>query len=593
MIFGDFYGCSVSVGRIQRLGYMRRTEMGQRPIALTPDQSPQHRLGYAIRTLREARGLSMRQLADKTFVSHSKVQRWENGARPPKDRGEVDLIDQALGSGGYLVELWQQIGRSVAEPNHVSDAVPHVSDTSASLATALSQAAASDGEGIFVPRRLDDGTVVLVALDRRALLRAGVGVSAAVAVAGFPEPASAAVAEDPFGFARSATESWSGLRLSRPAPEFGVDWHALLPGGRSMLGSQLSLQVHSARAEGGRVIVSMPDQRRAEDFLVRPHRSLLVGAVDTGGVSKFYALDGRVARTKLKRAGGVCEVVAPAAYELDDLTYGIMWAVSNYDDALQADDQLLSETRSDLRAYERLSASAVSREAAPGLNAVAHMWLGSDFCARHILRALPDLPTTPAFWTREQRGEEASAWMVFDHKFPYLRQTTKALGSTSTRAFCIPEDVVRSSPRHERILLFLAVALMESMGIQAQLTADPAYEAVEGFVVAPGREAVIANWVRGDGMWHVDVTARPSIVREFTTAARDVDAGSITAASTAAGRLRALSQYLELPWSWLIERCNQLARYGSSGLIQSRSRLVSAGGIDAACTYVGSLPADR
>ncbi|MDQ0605532.1 hypothetical protein QF037_009965 [Streptomyces canus] len=568
--------------------------MGQRPNVLTPDQSPQHRLGYVIRELREARGLSMRDLAAKTYVSHSKVQRWENGDRPPKDRSEVELIDQTLGAGGFLIELWQEIGRGDSGAGHVSDPALYVSDTSLGLATALSQAAASDSEGIFVPRRLDDGTVVLVALDRRALLRAGAGITAA-SVAGLPTPAATVVSsvEDPFGFARTATESWSGLRLSRPVPNFGVDWQALLPGGRSMLGSQLSLQVHPARIEGSRVVVSLPDQRRAEEFLSRPHRSLLIGAASTEGISKFYALDGRAARGKLARNGGMYEVTAPAAYELDDLTYGILWAVSNYDDALQADDQALSETRSDLKAYERLSSSAVSREAAPGLNTVAHMWLGSDFCARHILKALPDLPELPAFWTREQRGEEASAWLIFDHKYPYLRETTKALGSTSTRAFCVPEEVVRSSPRYERILLFLAVALMESLGIQAQFTSDPAYESVEGFVVAPDKEAVIANWVRGDGMWHVDVTARSSVVREFTIAARDVHADSLTAAPTAAGRLRALAQYLDLPWSWLIQRCGQLARYGSSGLIQSRSRLVSAAGVDAACAYVASLPADH
>ncbi|MFJ9634506.1 multiprotein-bridging factor 1 family protein [Streptomyces sp. NPDC101175] len=568
--------------------------MGQRPNVLTPEQSPQHRLGYMIRELREARGLSMRELAAKVFVSHAKVQRWENGERPPKDRGEVELIDQALGAGGFLIEMWQEIGRGVTAPEHVSESAAHVSDTSLSLATVVSQAATSDEEGIFVPARLDDGTVVLVALDRRAVLRAGMGISTA-AVAGLPIPPATAIsgAEDPFGFARSATENWDGLRLSRPVPDYGVDWQALVPGGRSMLGSQLSLQVHPARIDGGRVIVSIPDQRRAEEFLTRPTRNLLVGAVSSEGASQFYVLDGRSAHGRLTKTGGVYEVTAPTAYEWDDLTQGILWAVANYDDALQADDQALAETRSDLKAYERLSASAVSREAAPGLNDVAHMWLGSDFCARHILRALPELPEVPAFWTREQRGEEASAWLIFDHKFPYLRETTKALGSTSTRAFCIPEGVVRSSPRHERILLFLAVALMEAMGIHTQFTADPAYESVEGFVVAPDKEAVIANWVRGDGMWHVDVTARSSVVREFTNAAQDVGAASVTAAPTAAGRLRALAHYLDLPWSWLIQRCAQLARAGSSGLIQSRSRLVSAAGIDTACKYVGSLPADH
>jgi hypothetical protein len=197
----------------------------------------------------------------------------------------------------------------------------------------------------------------------------------------------------------------------------------------------------------------------------------------------------------------------------------------------------------------------------------------------------------PSFWTREQRGEEASAWLLFDHKYPYLRATTKTLGSVTTRAFCVPEQVVRESPRYERILLFLAVALMESLGIHAQFTSDTAYEAVEGFVVSPNREAVIANWVRGDGMWHVDVTGRPSLVREYTTVAQDVGDRSIIRGSTSDDRLRALATYLDLPWAWLIGRCGALAQHGVGGLIQPRSRLVSVAGLDTACAYVGSLPA--
>jgi hypothetical protein len=400
-------------------------------------------------------------------------------------------------------------------------------------------------------------------------------------------------ADDAFGFAQLAARNWPDLRLSRPVPDYGVDWNAMLPGGRSMLGSRTSLQLHPARLDRGRAVLSMPDRSRVSEFLRRPERGTLIGAVEGGEEARFYVIDGRYARGHLTDSAGVHEVTAPTAYELDDLTYGILWAVGNYDDALQADDQALWETRSDLKTYERLSSSAVSREAAAGLNGVAHMWLGSDFCARHILKGLADLPSLPNFWTREQRGEEASAWLIFDHKYPYLKATTATLGgSSTTRAFCVPESVVAASPRHERILLFLAVALMESIGIHAKFTTDPAYESVEGFVVSPNQEAIIANWVRGEGMWHVDITGRSSIVREFTNVADDVGAHSLIDAPTAASRLRALANYLDLPWAWLIERCAALGRYGASGLIESRSRLVSAAGIDAACTYVGALPAD-
>ncbi|GAA1033331.1 hypothetical protein GCM10009557_34750 [Virgisporangium ochraceum] len=181
----------------------------------------------------------------------------------------------------------------------------------------------------------------------------------------------------------------------------------------------------------------------------------------------------------------------------------------------------------------------MSREAAPGLNAIGHTWLGSDFCARHILRTLPELPEVPAFWTREQRGEEASTWLLFDHKYRYLKQTMDLIGSSIVRAFCIPEDAVRESPRHERALLFLAIALMESLGIRVKVTTDPDYGTVEGFVVAPAKRAIIANWVRGDGMWHVDLTDRAGTVRNFTEVVGDVGADSVIEGPTAAARLRA------------------------------------------------------
>ncbi|MFE4055580.1 helix-turn-helix domain-containing protein [Streptomyces sp. NPDC059096] len=165
--------------------------MGQQPNALTPDQSPQHRFGYTLRELRKVRRLSLRALADQAFMSHSKLQKWENGHRLPKDRAEVELIDSLLRAGGILVDQWERIGPAVSAPGRVSVSAPHVSEASFGLATAVSQQAASGHEGIFVPARLRDGSVVFVALDRRAMLRGGMGLGAAAAL-GVGTPATAA-----------------------------------------------------------------------------------------------------------------------------------------------------------------------------------------------------------------------------------------------------------------------------------------------------------------------------------------------------------------------------------------------------------------
>ncbi|TGZ12395.1 hypothetical protein DV517_74900 [Streptomyces sp. S816] len=168
--------------------------MGQQAHVLRPEQSPQHRFGYTLRELRKARHFSLRGLAEKAFMSHSKLQKWENGDRPPKDRAEVELVDSLLRAGGVLVDQWERISPPVSATTGVSVSAPHVSEGSIGLATAAFQQAASDHEGIFVPARLRDGSVVFVTLDRRALLRGGVGISAAAALGvGTPTVAEAGV----------------------------------------------------------------------------------------------------------------------------------------------------------------------------------------------------------------------------------------------------------------------------------------------------------------------------------------------------------------------------------------------------------------
>ncbi|MFH9439510.1 helix-turn-helix domain-containing protein [Streptomyces rochei] len=186
--------------------------MGQRKKTLTPDQSPAHRFGYTLREFRDARRYSLRTLAKRAYMSHSKLQKWEEGARPPRDRAEVELVDSLLNAGGVLVDLWERIGSDPSTRARVSVSAPHVSDTSLGLARAASHQSASD-EGIFVPARLRDGSVIFVSLDRRTMLRGGVGVGAAAALgAGTPAMADAGAVQSLKQPARSAA-AYSGTPI--------------------------------------------------------------------------------------------------------------------------------------------------------------------------------------------------------------------------------------------------------------------------------------------------------------------------------------------------------------------------------------------
>jgi hypothetical protein len=536
------------------------------------------------------RNLSQRELGEKVHVSGDLVAMVEKARRYPQP-DFAKRCDEALDAGGDLIRHWKAVEQerrlTVSTPTHADS--PGVGMAGPLPGFFIDPRLSASFPAGNVAFRVDEVGTVWVEIGRRSFM---VGSVAALLGAGSKSSLPMAIpADDPFGFSSTTAGLWPDLRLSRPIPDYGTDWTMLLPGGSNMLGTSVAAQIHPARSENGHLTVSIADDRRATEFLSRPTRGLIVGAKQSADESTFYVADARSANQNLAGRGGSRELSVPDAYRLDDVTFGLLWAVANLDDALQADDQALNETRKDLRVYDQLSASAVSREAAPGLNPIAHMYLGSEFCARHILRGLSQLPALPAFWTREQRGEEASTWLLFDHKYHYLKQTTETLGSASTRAFCIPEDVVRQSPKFERVLLLLAVALMESLGIHVQLTTDPGYSAVEGFVIAPHKQAIIANWVGGDGMWHVDMTARPTFVRQFTDVAGHMAAHSEIEAPTAAERVRAFANYLDLPWTWLQGRCAELGRHGTSDLIQPRSRLISAVGLDAACEYVGSLPA--
>ena len=398
---------------------------------------------------------------------------------------------------------------------------------------------------------------------------------------------------DPYGFTAFVRERWPTLRLSCPHPDFGVDYLALLPADHPIEGAAVQIQLQEAQISGGRTIATVKNMLRWDEFSRCAQRGLLIAACQAPE-RRFFAIDAREARRRTGHHEPPA-VAVPDAYELDDLTFGLLWACASLDAGLQADDQELTAAIGDLAPYEDLPSSAVSREAAADLGTTSQMWLGSDFCARHILRNLEGMAAaSPAFWTREQTGREACPWLLFEHKYAYLRATGSRFAEGSlSRMFCVPQGAVTNSPLYERVLLLLAVALMEATGINVKVCEDPAYSDVEGFVLSGHNQAIIANWVRGEGIWHVDTARRASVLSDFREASGYASAHSVIDAPSPGARLRALAGYLDVDWAWLQRRCLALAQVGTASLLRPRSRHMLTAGVDTACSYVAEVDAAR
>jgi hypothetical protein len=515
-----------------------------------------------------------RQLGDKHLGCDARhVARWEDGdvVRP---RAAYQRALEAL-TGRPFAELGFRRRNAIELPSS-----PELTPDRLSFHV--------DGEGrvwATVDRR-----TFLVGTSATLLAQAGLGLADS-SIRGLPPSADmravAAAAPDPYGFAAFTRERWPDLRMSRPQPDYGVDFTALLPANRVVEGAALQLQLQDAEAKDSRAVATVKNLLRWEEFCRSTGRGLLVAACQSPEGRKFFVIDSREASRRAVQRDTPA-VPVPDAYELDDLTFALLWACASLDTGLQVDDQELTVAFAELAPYESLPSSAVSREAAAQLGMTSQMWLGSDFCARHILRNLKDLPVPPVFWTREQTGGEACPWLLFEHKYAYLRATRDGFGKGPLcRMFCVPHNVIASSPLYERVLLLLTVALMEAMGIHVKVCDDPSYSDVEGFVLGGQDKAIIANWVRDEGIWHVNTARRPSVLSDFREASGHASAHSVIEAESPAGRLQALAWYLDVDWAWIQQRCRSLARVGTAGLLRPRSRHISTAGVDIACSYLG------
>ncbi|MQS17329.1 hypothetical protein F7Q99_35405 [Streptomyces kaniharaensis] len=334
-----------------------------------------------------------------------------------------------------------------------------------------------------------------------------------------------------------------------------------------------------------------------ERFLRPARRGFLVGVEEQKDDFDLYVRDAAAARRPAPPGPPSTGALSiPSAYLLDDLSYGILWALTQLDDGLLSDDQALDAEQHLLDTYLSLPRSAPS-QLLVDLTTVGSSWMGSAFCARHIQQELADASEVPIFWTREQTGEEAACWLFFKHKLDYLQALERFHGTATqtVRVFCLPEAEVARSEKYERVLLLLAIALMERCGIRVRVVPQREYSEVDGVAFVPGQRAVVANWVRASGgaLWAAGSTSTRGELRTYATVFADAQGADVLVGEDPASRLRSLADYLSLDWSWLTARSHALGEYGVAGLVRPRSRLLTVEALDETLLFLGKLGSSR
>ena len=384
----------------------------------------------------------------------------------------------------------------------------------------------------------------------------------------------------------------STLRLGSPGSTQGGVWH--LHGRDLFDGTLVPIQVYEAREQGDVVLIGPEDHDHLRAFVQPTRRALLLASTAGTGGEGVSLLDATLARQHLARDPNRILPV-PRAYRLDPLTYAIVWAALNVDDALCEDDHALAAAELQIRPILEQSRSAVGRSAFPDLSRVGSAWLGSHFCLSYTDRRLGSRAARPtASWSRLRTGEEYAMWLLFrgeQRALAAAQAHDSPADALRTRVLCIPKEAVEENAAHahERLLVFLAATAMELHGLGVAVCTDLDYADLDAFDLVPGQAAVVASWPRSDGIWHAEeVTRRPQLLM-YAEAIRHAVAESVVTGSDSPARLRSLAQYLQLDWPWLVRRCRELGEAGVAGMLRARSRELTFASLDRALAFVGTL----
>jgi transcriptional regulator with XRE-family HTH domain len=137
--------------------------MSQSPKELTPYESVQHFFGAELRRWRELRGLSQQTLGQQVNFDASLIGKVEKAERMPS-RALAEACDRALETDGALARLWPLVEREREQAAAAS--APDQTVDPLWLAPGM-----ASPDLVVAPVLTGEGRVVLMAIDRRALLR--------------------------------------------------------------------------------------------------------------------------------------------------------------------------------------------------------------------------------------------------------------------------------------------------------------------------------------------------------------------------------------------------------------------------------------